>query len=72
MQQQLISILLKNLDEEQLIKDIMSMAVKPAIDKFVAKTPSTIDDTIVALLYNQLSDLVVDELIKLIKEVQNG
>lgn len=71
MNKQIIEILFKNIDEEQLIKDIMSMAIKPALFKIVEKTETKIDDTLLSLLYSQLSDLVVDELLKLIKEVQN-
>lgn len=71
MEKQLLEILLKNLDEEQLLKDLMSMAVKPALTKFVEKTPTTIDDTIVALLYSQLSSLVVDEILKLVEDAKN-
>lgn len=69
-QTKLINIILKNVDEEQLLRDLMGGLVKPAIEKFVQRTPTKIDDTVVALLYTQLSDLVIDEALKLIKGIK--
>lgn len=71
-QNQIIQILLKNIDEEQLLKDLMGGLIKPAIEKFVERTPTKLDDTVVALLYAQLSALVIDEILKMLNEVQNG
>jgi hypothetical protein len=68
----LIKILLDNVDEEQLLIDLMGGLVKPAIEKFVQRTPTKLDDTVVALLYTQLSELVIDEILKLVEEVKNG
>jgi hypothetical protein len=70
MQELIIKLILKHTDEEALLKDIASSIVEPAIDKIVKETPTKIDDTLKAVLYNQLEKALIDEVLKLLKGLQ--
>lgn len=46
MDSKLVKILDKNIDQQQLIKDIVAEMILPALDEMVAKSETKIDDVI--------------------------
>lgn len=65
----LLTILEKNVNMEQLASDVLQLVVKPALEKAVEKTDTQLDDVLLATLYTQLSELIVQEVKELWEKV---
>jgi len=67
--EKLLSILEANVDVESMASDMLDEVVKPALDALVKKSSTKIDDIVLNMLYDELSDQIVMELAKLWSKV---
>jgi hypothetical protein len=59
MDRNVAKVIIDNVNIEGLAEGLLAVVIKPAVDDLVAKTPTKIDDTIVALLYSNLAPQIV-------------